>query len=98
MSWTAKLIISILIDIADFTIGRAAFPVPGLGEAISTAVCLLLWGPRGLLYLWELADMSEQVDAFVPTATLIALTAYRREVAERPDGGSETQDDADRPG
>jgi len=88
LSWTAKFVISVAIDLLDFTIGRAAFPVPGLGEGLATAACFALWGPRGLLYLWELADVTEQADAFIPTATLIALTAYRREgrgARETPD-------------
>ena len=32
-----------------------------------------MWGPAGLLNLLELVDFTEQADAFIPTATLVAL-------------------------
>ena len=77
MSWRTKFLLSILIDLLDFTIGRLAVPIPGLGEAIGAFFCILMWGPAGLLYLLEMADVTEQVDGFAPTATLIALTRFR---------------------
>jgi hypothetical protein len=67
-----RLAISILIDVLNFTVGRV--PIIGEGEdGVSALVLFLMWGPIGLLSLWELADVTEQIDALVPTATLIAL-------------------------
>lgn len=67
-----RLALSAVIDIADFTLGR--IPIFGsVTEGVGTVVLFALWGPAGLAYLWELADFTEQADAFVPTATLIAL-------------------------
>jgi hypothetical protein len=67
-----RLALSIAIDVADFTLGR--IPIFGsVTEGVGTIVLFALWGPAGLAYVWELADFTEQVDGFVPTATLIAL-------------------------
>lgn len=67
-----RLAISIVIDLADFTIGRA--PVAGsVGEGLSTVVLVGLWGWPGLAYVAELAEVTEQIDGFLPLATLIAL-------------------------
>ncbi len=69
---------SIVIDVADFTLGR--IPVFGsVTEGVGTIVLVALWGPAGLVNLWELVDFTEQADAFVPTATLIALYVGWRE-------------------
>jgi hypothetical protein len=73
-----RLAISAAIDLADFTIGRAMFPIPweeGVGAALTT----LMWGPAGLLYAAELADFTGQFDAFIPAATLIGLYVGWRE-------------------
>lgn len=67
-----RLAISVAIDVSDFTLGRV--PVVGsVGEGLGTAVLFVLWGWPGLVYLGELADPSEQLDGFLPMATLIAL-------------------------
>lgn len=67
-----RLAISVAIDLADFTLGRV--PVVGsVGEGLGTAVLFGLWGWPGLVYLGELADPTEQLDGFLPLATLIAL-------------------------
>lgn len=67
-----RLAFSVVIDLFDFTLGR--IPVFGsVTEGVGTIVLVALWGPAGLANLWELADFTEQADAFVPTATLIAL-------------------------
>lgn len=73
-----RLAISAAIDIADMTIGRVLIPVLW-EEVVGAGVLFLLWGPAGLTYLWEIADVTEQVDGFVPTATLIGLYVGWRE-------------------
>jgi len=67
-----RLAISLAIDVADMTFGRLLFPVLW-EEVVGAGALVLLWGPAGLAYLWEIADVTEQIDAFVPTATLIGL-------------------------
>lgn len=73
-----RLAVSVAIDIADFTIGRTMMLIPW-EEGVGTAILVALWGPAGLLYLGELADFSEQLDGFVPMATIIALIVGWRE-------------------
>jgi len=67
-----RLALSIIIDIADFTFGR--IPIFGtVTDGIGTVVLFALWGPAGLVNAWELIDVTDQADGFIPTATLIAL-------------------------
>jgi hypothetical protein len=67
-----RLALSVAIDVADFTLGRV--PIAGsVGEGLGTVVLFALWGWPGLVYLAELADPTEQLDGFLPLATLIAL-------------------------
>jgi hypothetical protein len=48
-------------------------------EAGGAGLATLLWGPVGIAYLLELIDVTEQFDAFIPTATLIGLwVGWRR--------------------
>ena len=50
------------------------------------AIAYIMWGPVGLVQLWEVADPSEQIDGFVPTMTLIALSQLgRRKKKSIPD-------------
>lgn len=71
-SYFIRLGISVAIDVLDFTLGRV--PVIGsVGEGTGAVALLFLWGWPGLLYLGELADPTEQLDGFLPTATLIAV-------------------------
>jgi len=73
-----RLVLSMAIDVLDFTFGR--IPVLGsVGEGLGALVLTALWGPVGLVYLGELADITEQFDGFIPTATLIALYVGVRE-------------------
>lgn len=60
------------IDLLDFTVGRAGFVIPW-EEGVGALILAPLWGWASLLYLTELADFTEQVDAFIPTATAIGL-------------------------
>jgi hypothetical protein len=69
----AKLLISVVLDALDFTIGR----VPGFElafDAFLAAAAVAMWGWPGLFALWEIVDPTGQADGFVPTMTLIALT------------------------
>jgi hypothetical protein len=74
VGYFVRLAVSLAIDIADMTIGRLFIGAPGLlGDVVGGAIMYLLWGPAGLAYLWEAADVTEQIDGFIPTATLIGL-------------------------
>jgi len=68
-----KLIIAVIFDILDFTIGR----IPGF-EIVFDIVCGVvavgLWGWPGLFAFAEIADPTGQVDGFVPIMTMIALS------------------------
>ncbi|HYD86354.1 MAG TPA: hypothetical protein VEA80_02665 [Vitreimonas sp.] len=67
-----RLAFSMLIDVLDFTLGR--IPIFGtVTDGVGTAVLFLLWGKAGLAYAWEVVDITDQLDGFIPTATLIAL-------------------------
>lgn len=71
-----KLAIAIVLDIADFIIGR----IVGFGSAFDVVLALIgfaMFGWKGLAQLWELGDLSDQIDGFVPTLTLIALLELR---------------------
>lgn len=73
-----RLAFSIVIDVFDFTLGR--IPVFGsVTEGVGTVVLFAMWGPAGLVNLLELVDFTEQADAFIPTATLVALYVGWRE-------------------
>lgn len=67
-----RLALSVAIDLFDLTLGR--IPIFGsVTEGVGTVVLVGLWGPAGLVNLWELVDFTDQADSFVPTATLVAL-------------------------
>ncbi len=69
----AKLVIAVVLDVLDFTIGR----IPGFElvfDAILGVTAVALWGWPGLFAFWELADPTGQADGFVPTLTLIAMS------------------------
>ena len=67
-----RLALSVIIDLFDLTLGR--IPVFGsVTEGVGTVVLVGLWGPAGLVNLWELVDFTDQADSFIPTATLVAL-------------------------
>ncbi len=67
-----RLAFSVLIDVFDFTLGR--IPIFGsVTEGVGTVVLYSMWGPAGLVNLLELFDFTEQADAFIPTATLVAI-------------------------
>ena len=69
----AKLVLAVVLDLVDFTIGR----IPGFEIVVDAALgvaAVALWGWAGLFAFWELADPTGQADGFVPTLTLIALS------------------------
>lgn len=75
LPYSIKMIISIIWDLLDFTIGR----VPGFGtlfDFAGTLLALLLWGAPGLLAVWEVFDVTDQLDAEIPTLTLIGILSY----------------------
>jgi len=68
-----KLLIAVVLDVLDFTIGR----VPGFELAFDIMLgvaAVALWGRPGLIAFWEIGDPTGQIDGFVPTLTLIALS------------------------
>ena len=73
-----RLAISVVIDLMDFTVGR--IPIVGTAEdGVAGVVTTMLWGRAGLAYFWELLDITDQIDGFIPTATLIGLYVGWRE-------------------
>jgi len=71
--WGAKLCVCILIDLFDMTIGRFLIVLPFSGEIIGCVLCVPMFGWRGVLYALEALDPTEQLDGFIPTATIIAF-------------------------
>lgn len=71
--WKLKLAVCIALDAMDMTIGRGLFLIPFSGEIVGAGLCLALFGWKGLLYGLEAGDVSEQLDGFIPTATMIAM-------------------------
>ena len=69
-AWKLKMAVSVAIDLGDMAFG--ALPLAGHAkEVIAIPVTMLLWGWRGGLYGLELLDMTNLLDAVVPTATAI---------------------------
>lgn len=80
--WTVKLAICVAYDFFDMTIGRLLFPVPFSGEIGGCILCCILFGPAGMLYGLEGIDITEQLDGFIPTATIIALMNKPQELPD----------------
>jgi len=82
-----RLALSVVIDVFDLTLGR--IPIFGsVTEGVGTIVLVALWGPAGLVNALELLDITDQVDSFIPTATLIALfVGWRQGMFTKPGGG-----------
>jgi len=73
-----RLAFSIVYDLFDFTLGR--IPLFGtVTDGVGTVALMALWGPAGAVNLLELLDFTEQIDGFIPTATLVALFVGWRE-------------------
>lgn len=76
-----KLAVAVVLDIADFFIGR----IVGFGtgfDVVLTAVGFAMFGWKGLAQIWEVVEVTDQVDGFVPTLTLIALAELRQAKAK----------------
>lgn len=71
--WYLKLITCVFYDFFDMTAGRALFAVPFAGEIIGCGLGYAMFGKNGLWYGLEAIDFTEQIDGFIPTATIIAL-------------------------
>lgn len=80
----AKFTISAIWDILDLTIGR----VPIFGSFFDLAggvLAIFLWGYEGILAFWELIDVTDQADSFIPTLTLIGLISWLRSRGHDPE-------------
>lgn len=75
LPFIVKLFIAVVLDFIDFTLGR----IPGTGtiyDILVTGVTLSMVGPIGLLTGWEIiGDPTEQVDGFIPSASIIVVVA-----------------------
>lgn len=71
--WHVKLALCIAYDLFDMTFGRLLFVVPFAGEIVGVALCCALFGKSGVWAMLEIFDPTEQIDGFIPIATIIAL-------------------------
>lgn len=72
----AKLVAAVVLDVADFTVGR----IIGFGtgfDVVLTGIAFAMFGWKGLIQIWEVAEPTDQIDGFVPTLTLLALAELR---------------------
>lgn len=71
--WGLKLTVCLIYDFVDFTIGRVLFMTPFAGEIVGCVLCAAMFGWQGVAYALEGIDMTEQLDGFLPLATIIAI-------------------------
>lgn len=72
--WIFKMMIAVCFDIFDFVFGW----IPGLGsviDGVGIALAIFLWGPMGLISIWELIAFGpgNLIDMWIPTLTIIGL-------------------------
>lgn len=70
-----RFTISVIFDTIDCFIGR----IPVLGTVFDIAgvgLGIWLWGPIGAAQIWEIVDISDQADGFVPTLTIAGLIIW----------------------
>lgn len=87
MKWKWKLVIAIILDLIDLILGLGGlalnYIIPGIAviinnirgiiwDVIVTPILIYLFGLSGLIYLTEIV-IPEEVDMFLPLATIIAL-------------------------
>jgi len=61
----------IAFDVIDFFVR-----IPGLGtifDLVGIPVAYYLVGPMGIAYAWELLDITDQLDGFIPTMTILYI-------------------------
>ena len=71
-SWLIKMVISIAFDVIDF------FMPPGFGtifDALGGVLGVILWKGPGAFQFLELLDVTDRIDAFIPTLTLAGLAS-----------------------
>ena len=69
-----KIIISLILDVIDFFIGR--IPVFGtVFDFFLSFIGVMMWGPIGLLSFWEVFDFTDQLDGFIPTLTISGIVS-----------------------
>lgn len=73
--------ICVAYDVFDLTFGRMLFATPFAGEILGMALCVAMFGKEGLWYGLEGIDFTEQVDGFIPTASIIAFRNKPKDVA-----------------
>lgn len=79
-----KFLLCAGFDLWDFSLGRGLFGVSLATDVLSAAFLVFLWGPLGLLALWEMLDVTEQFDGFVPSNLIVALLASRQRRTKAP--------------
>ena len=65
-----------LLDLADLCLGW----IPGVGQVmdlITACACMAMFGPKGLLVLLEMFDITGIAGAFCPTATLVCRSYWK---------------------
>ena len=85
MKWKTKLKVAIGLDVIDFVLGGIGWILDftGVGatinvirgiiwDAITTPIIIALFGVKGLAYAGEI-PVPDEIDMFVPTATIIAF-------------------------
>ncbi|MEM6538967.1 MAG: hypothetical protein AAF668_14710 [Pseudomonadota bacterium] len=77
------LAVCIAVDLLDLFLGWF-LGLGALADAIQTVVAVWLFGPTGLIAIWELAFPIDFLDGFVPTLTLLAIVHLRGRRRNRP--------------
>lgn len=75
-----KILASVALDAGDLAIGW----MPGVGHAyelLAIAACCAMWGKHGAWSAWEIVEVTNVIDGFVPTCTLIAWYCAKQELA-----------------
>ena len=70
-----KFAIAAIYDFLDL------FSIPGIGslyDIIGIPLGAALWGPMGLIQVWEVIDITDQFDKFIPTMVLAGIITYYR--------------------
>ena len=76
--WMFKLGISIAFDAIDFIVP------PGLGtiyDFFGGILGMFLWGKKGAFQFAEVLDITDRIDAFIPTLTIIGFLSME-EISE----------------